>query len=279
MHNISNIIKSSCPACESNETREFSYFRKPSSIVLHYCNFCHLIYKSRDSEETVINVTKGDYYSRKKIGSKVNDRYIKHFTRRAKDHYTYIKKYLPVDISKRALDIGCGAGFFISHLKQNGWQVDGIEPDPHMYDYAKNVLKLNVEKTTFDEWDNNQKYGLIYLSHVLDDLANINHVIEKISNYLEPGGILFVEVPNFSWPFRLNFEKKEDLYMNQYFFSSSSLSSLLKNNNFTNLNTKTFHLVHLNTFIQKLVSPIMLLMKLKPKKYRPYLRIIAKINA
>jgi 2-polyprenyl-3-methyl-5-hydroxy-6-metoxy-1,4-benzoquinol methylase len=147
-----------------------------------------------------------------------------------------------------------------------------------MYNHAKNVMGLDVEQTTFDVWKQDKKYGLIYLSHVLDDLPNINQVIEKITEYLEPNGILFIEVPNFSWSFRMNFEKKEDLYINKYFFSIASLTSLLTNNNFKILNTKTFQLVHRNTFFQKLISPIMFLMKLKPKKYRPYLRIISRKN-
>ena len=278
MNHIPTLTKVSCPACDSEDTQEFYYLKKPKDIGLHYCNKCYLIYKSKDSENMIINVNEGDYYSLKKIGSKVNDRYIKHFNRRAKDHYAHIESYLPKNSNKCALDIGCGAGLFIAHLKSKGWQVNGIEPDPLMYNHAKNVMGLDVEQTTFDVWKQDKKYGLIYLSHVLDDLPNINQVIEKITEHLEPNGILFIEVPNFSWSFRMNFEKKEDLYINKYFFSIASLTSLLTNNNFKILNTKTFQLVHRNTFFQKLISHIMLLMKLKPKKYRPYLRIISRKN-
>ena len=64
--------------------------------------------------------------------------------------------------------------------------------------------------------------------------------------------------------------------MGNYFFSIESLRHLIEKNNFTILNMQTFHLVHLNTFFQKLISPFMFLMKLKPEKYRPYLRLIAK---
>ena len=54
------------------------------------------------------------------------------------------------------------------------------------------------------------------------------------------------------------------------------IEKLIEKNNFRVLNSTTFHLVHLNTIFQKIVSPIMLLQKLRPKKYRPYLRLIAK---
>ena len=279
MKTPSKSSESLCPACIDDNTKNFSYFNKPQDIELRYCNSCQLIYKSKDSNNAVINVEQGEYYALKKVGSKVNKRYIKHFTRRSKDHYIYIEKYFPQKVKKSVLDIGCGAGFFISYLKSKGWEVNGIEPDPLMYNYATHSLELPIEKTTFSEWKKTNKYGLIYLSHVIDDLPDLNDVAVKIKDSLEPDGILFIEVPNFSWPFRLTFEKKEDLYINKYFFSSKSLSSFLEKNDFTVLDIKTFHLVHLNTIFQRLISPVMLLMKLKPKKYRPYLRIIAKKNA
>ena len=39
-----------------------------------------------------------------------------------------------------------------------------------MHSYASNELGLNVFKGKFDEWNTEQVYDLVYLSHVLDDL-------------------------------------------------------------------------------------------------------------
>lgn len=47
------------------------------------------------------------------------------------------------------------------------------------------------------------------------------------------------------------------------------LTRLMEDNNFKVLNVKTFHLVHTNTLFQKIISPIMFLLKIKQKKYRP----------
>ena len=174
------------------------------------------------------------------------------------------------------LDIGSGSGIFLSYLQKRGWNVKGIEPDPLMQSYSINNLDLDVDKTIFSEWVSKKKNNLIYLSHVLDDRPCLKETIDKIYKNLEKGGYLFIEVPNHSWPFRLNFEKVEDLEIGNYFFSIESLRYLIEKNNLTILNMQTFHLVHLNTFYQKLISPFMFLMKLKPEKYRPYLRLIAK---
>lgn len=268
-----------CPSCFSNNSKQFSFFKLKENIRLRVCLECKLIFKETHTSSESLKVQEGEYYSSKKIGSLVDNRFLKHHTRRARNHHRYISKYFDKDLDKTVLDIGSGAGIFLNYLKQRGWEVEGIEPDPIMQSYAKRKLDLNIKQTLFCDWVPERKYSLIYLSHVLDDLPNLNQNIEKISEALQKGGYLFIEVPNHSWPFRLNFEKSEDLNMGQYFFSIDSLERIIKNNNFQVLDITTFHLVHLNTIFQKIISPIMLLLKLRTKKYRPYLRLIAKKNA
>ena len=264
------------PSCSSENLQTYSFFKKRRHLDLRICLNCDLIFKNLKLSTQPLKVEKGDYYSAKKIGSHVNDRYIKHFTRRAKNHYKYISKYFDNNTEKSVLDIGSGAGIFLSYLESKGWEVKGIEPDPLMQDYAKHHLNLDVDRELFSEWVSGKSYGLIYLSHVLDDLPDLQDVLDKIYSNLKPGGLVFIEVPNHTWPFRLNFEKEEDIEMGNYFFSIKSLSNSIERNNFEILDIKTFHLVHMNTLYQKLISPLMIFLKLKPKSYRPYLRLIAK---
>ena len=95
---------------------------------------------------------------------------------------------------------------------------------------------------------------------------------------MDINGLLFIEVPNLSIKFRINFEKEAELKAGEYFFSKKSLTFLLEKNGFNVIDVKTFRLVHLNTIYQKIISPLGFVMKLQPKKFRPYLRVIAKKN-
>lgn len=269
-------LKISCPSCSSKNTKYYSSLGNLNHLDLYVCFNCELIFKNKGSSLSLLNIEEGDYYLSKKNGSTIDQRHIKHFTRRSKDHLNYITNYFGKNQKKTVLDIGSGSGIFLSYLQKRGWNVKGIEPDPLMQSYSINNLDLDVDKTILSEWVSKKKYNLIYLSHVLDDLPCLKETIDKIYKNLEKGGYLFIEVPNHSWPFRLNFEKVEDLEIGNYFFSIESLRYLIEKNNLTILNMQTFHLVHLNTFYQKLISPFMFLMKLKPEKYRPYLRLIAK---
>ena len=267
---------SSCPICGTNIVYEFKFIDNKTKPFLLQCFDCEFIYRDTACDQQDLSIEKGEYYSSKKVGSIVDKRFLNHFNRRAKDHFNSISKFLDDEKNRNVLDIGSGAGIFLKYLQERGWDVEGIEPDPLMHSYASNELGLNVFKGKFDEWNTEKIYDLVYLSHVLDDLPNVNLNLEKINTLMQPGSLIFLEVPNHSWPYRLNLEKPEDLSVGHYFFSIKSLKKLVEGNNFEVLYLDTFHLVHLNTVYQKIISPIMFLFKFRPKKYRPYLRLIAK---
>jgi 2-polyprenyl-3-methyl-5-hydroxy-6-metoxy-1,4-benzoquinol methylase len=249
------------------------------NFIIHHCQNCDLCFKENLKKDKAFDIQEGDYYLSKLTGNKVDARYKKHFLRRSKDHLKYIEKFIDKkNFSKSALDIGCGAGIFLSQLRSKGWKVEGLELDPCMLDYAINFLELNVSNEYFENWESKEKYGLIYLSHVLDDLPDIKNSMKKINKKIASKGLLFIEVPNLSIKFRINFEKEAELKVAEYFFSEKSLVYILESSGFTVIDIKTFKLVHLNTFLQKVISPFVFVTTFLPKKFRPYLRVIAKKN-
>lgn len=276
MNNISTNKKFFCPNCSSDSVKILRPFFFNKDFELYTCKNCDLSFKDNTKTDKEFDLKDGDYYLKKKVGDKVNERYKRHFSKRAKNHLDYIEKFISNEFIKTALDVGCGAGIFMKHLETKGWLVEGIEPDPHMFDYAKNKLNLDVHKKLFSEWQAKRKFGLIYLSHILDDLPNLKEVLSKIRSSLEEDGLLFIEVPNLSSKFRINFEKEAELMAGKYFFSINSLKDTLERSGFKILNVKTFRLVHLNSIFQILISPIMFLLHFMPGKYKPCLRIIAK---
>ncbi len=267
-----------CPSCSSSRLKILRLFKKLDKFAIYHCQNCDLCFKKDINKDNAFDIKKGDYYLKKLTGNKVNARYKRHFLRRSKDHLKYIEKFISENFIKSVLDIGCGAGIFLSFLKTKGWKVEGLEPDPFMFDYAKNSLDLNVSNLYLEDWKSEEKYGLVYMSHILDDLPNIKKTLKKINKRMDANGLLFVEVPNLSIKFRINFEKEAELKVAEYFFSEKSLKYLLENNGFNIIDIKTFRLVHLNTTFQKIISPLFYIMKFQPRKFRPYLRVIAKKN-
>lgn len=97
----------------------------------------------------------------------------------------------------RVLDIGCGNGLFLSHLKANGWQVSGIEINDAAAVVAREQLGVEVfvgelkdapfEPETFD---------FINVSHVLEHVHNPHEFLLRAKDLLKNDGTMYLEVPN-----------------------------------------------------------------------------------
>ena len=125
---------------------------------------------------------------------------------------------------------------------------------------------LNAEQKLLDDFDFSKKVGLIYLSHVLDDLPNINSMLEKISNMLMKNGLLFIEVPNYSWTYRLKLTKEEDLKIGQSFFSQKLCWKSYLNMDLKKLKQYSFELQHMNSTFQIITSPLRSIYKVKAEQ-------------
>lgn len=130
----------------------------------------------------------------------------------------------------RVLEIGCSTGLFLSLLQNRGWQIHGVEISIKA---AEEAQKRGV-KVTIDDFmrvNIKEKFDAVILNHTLEHLENLAEVIKKINNLLFPGGLIFIDVPNFGglsakllgtkWPLLLPNE-------HLWHFTDKSLEILLK---------------------------------------------------
>lgn len=59
--------------------------------------------------------------------------------------------------TKRTIDIGCAAGYFVNFMKSQGWEAEGIEIAEGPVRFAREVLQLPITKADFLNWDNEVK--------------------------------------------------------------------------------------------------------------------------
>ncbi len=96
--------------------------------------------------------------------------------------------------NKSVLDIGSGTGDFLMACKQNGWSIDGVEPN--------NKANKETRKKTFTEISkdiselSNKQFDVITMWHVLEHVPNLNEYISVLKTILKPNGTLVVAVPN-----------------------------------------------------------------------------------
>ena len=96
---------------------------------------------------------------------------------------------------KSILDYGCGAGDFLQHMKNNGYNVMGMEPNDKAREISQSkVGKDNVVNCELKEI--NRKFDIITLWHVLEHIPNLNEIVTELKNHLNPDGTLIIAVPN-----------------------------------------------------------------------------------
>ena len=96
------------------------------------------------------------------------------------------------------LDLGCGTGYFLGHMKNQGWKVDGTEPDADARAIAAQVLGQEVGDSPklFDHSPGS--YDVVTMWHVLEHVYELAEYLSQIHNVLKDGGTLFVAVPNYT---------------------------------------------------------------------------------
>ncbi len=91
---------------------------------------------------------------------------------------------------KRTVDIGCAAGYFVNYMKSQNWVAEGIEIAEGPVRFAREILKLNITKADFLNWDieRKEKFALITLWASIEHLHKPKETLEKIYHHLHPGG-------------------------------------------------------------------------------------------
>jgi SAM-dependent methyltransferase len=133
------------------------------------------------------------------------------------------------------IDIGCGRGDYLKRMKDLGWNVLGIEPDPASVVLAKKrgipVVNGTLDEARLPEDTADQ----ITMQHVIEHLPDPATAIHECFRLLRKGGRLVIYTPNNeslgsrvfqrSW---LSLDPPRHLFV----FSSRSMASLLKKSSF-----------------------------------------------
>lgn len=163
---------------------------------------------------------------------------------------------------KKALDIGCGGGLFLSKLESEGAEVFGIELDNSRAFYAMKKHKLNVVKRPIESsyWQDNfvKAFDVVTLWDVIEHVNYPLLTLRSTSNVLKAGGLLFVDTPckdsfyhrvgeltywlsNGHFPTFLNIMYSGHNFGHKQIFSIAEMKFLLQQAGFEILEARKFH--------------------------------------
>ncbi len=141
-------------------------------------------------------------------------------------------------------DVGCGVGFFLDEARKVGYKVQGIDVSRYAFNYAKNILKLNVSNEDLLEYKYpNNKFRIITLIQVIEHLIDPKPILQKVYKLLENNGLLYIATPNIN-SYLSKTLKKDFNYMippeHIGFYSNVTLSKILSKVGFKIIKSNTW---------------------------------------
>ncbi|MFD2920050.1 class I SAM-dependent methyltransferase [Terrimonas rubra] len=102
-----------------------------------------------------------------------------------------------IHAEERVLEVGCGSGYFLERLVENGIAAEGIELNEEAI--KKAIQKgLNVKHALLENYVKEKAgyYDVVCAFQVLEHITSVKDFIDDSLTLLKPGGRLMIAVPN-----------------------------------------------------------------------------------
>ena len=235
----STIHYASCPICGSEKIEHYlkatDYTVSKKIFSIWKCNACNGMFTQDVPDQESI----GPYYKSENYISHTNTSQglINRLYQIVRKRTLRQKRKLICKIARRKkgtlLDIGSGTGAFVNEMKQNDWNVTGLEPDEGARKIAKE--SLDCELKTIDElfYLPANAFDVITLWHVLEHVHDLHGYLQQFKKLLKKDGQLVIAVPNYT-SFDASVYKEYwaayDVPRHLYHFSPLSMKLLIDKN-------------------------------------------------
>jgi 2-polyprenyl-3-methyl-5-hydroxy-6-metoxy-1,4-benzoquinol methylase len=109
----------------------------------------------------------------------------------------FFQRTAGLDRQKRFLDVGCATGMLLEHLRNRGWNVQGVELCRESAEYGMRTKKLDISIGTLEEAGFPDSYfQAIHFSHLIEHVPDPKAFFVEVRKILAPGGYLVVVTPN-----------------------------------------------------------------------------------
>lgn len=164
------------------------------------CRRCGLVYQNpRPGPDAVTAMYAEGGYHQQRGG--VPEHYVEYSLRRSRAALAWGLAAAGLErMPGDALDVGCGIGGALVALRERGWAVRGVEPDPNLAAVARDRFGLDVLTSVLepDTYPAGTEFDLAYTCHVWEHLADPITVTSEAHRMLAPrGGHLLVVVPTY----------------------------------------------------------------------------------
>jgi SAM-dependent methyltransferase len=235
-----------CPACSGSEIRENlrikDYSVSGETFSVWHCMECGLKFTQDAPDSASI----GKYYASEDYVSHtetkkgiVNRLYHAVRTHTLKQKRKLVATGIRSEIPS-ILDYGCGTGAFLQVMKEAGWKISGLEPDPLARKNAETLHGIKPEEPARLAGFRDASFDVITLWHVLEHVHDLHETLEHLRRVLKPDGVMYIAVPNHKSFDALHYGGSWaawDLPRHLYHFSPASMRALMSGKGLTVTNT------------------------------------------
>ncbi len=224
-----------CPACNHDRIEKVNtirdHFLSKTDFDIWKCNNCLLLFTNpRPFPEDLQAYYQSDEY----LSHDASDKGLVARAYKSIRNIALDQKYRLIGQYKKEgkiLDVGCGTGEFLHHMKKKGWETTGIEPAKQARDFAGSTYALDVYPEENLDTFPRSSFDVISLWHVLEHVSDLNGRIDQLKKLLKDDGLLVFALPNHLSPDALHYKNywaAWDVPRHLYHFSQESFSNLMK---------------------------------------------------
>jgi SAM-dependent methyltransferase len=242
-----------CPLCHENKFKEFWAM---GGYQLVRCLNCGMVWDPFPPENLESVYDKNYFINNNPKGGYAN--YFEGMSINRKTFYERIKRINKRTIGKdRMLDVGSALGDSLIEAKKLGWkELYGVELSKYAaIESKKRELKISIGTLYSARYPSNY-FDIVTIQDVIEHVKDPEKELKEIYRILKPGGYVFIVTPDvdgfwakFLGQFWYHFKPGEHIM----YFSQKSLSRILEDNNFNNIETrKTYHIMSLEYIFNRL---------------------------
>lgn len=202
----------------------------PQRFKWEICGSCGLLQiRTRfDTQSTDLFYSSGDYHSLC-MGDLSKEEHWELYSTCAAPDLALNLELMGIDVStKSILDVGCGPGAVLLHLKSLGAVVEGFDADPYVIEYGRQFIEeIRVGNANSEQIS--QEVDIVFLGCVLPHLSNPLSFVRTLRESMNTEQRLILTLPNLDYCFEYSDESfSKFLHIGHYFyFNVTTIERLL----------------------------------------------------